>query len=161
MADSAGRYVLGGALDIRILTTSADTEGRYDMVDVYQLPNVATPLHLHTRYEERLNVIEGTCTVWLGEDELQLTAGDFVAIPLGVPHAIKAGSRGCRSYLVTSPAAFAELIARAGTPSECATSDTAMDVALFTAVAAELGDQILGPPGDGAGGSDLANERTV
>jgi quercetin dioxygenase-like cupin family protein len=141
------RYVLGRELDVRILTTGDDTEGRYDMVDAFQLPNTATPLHLHTRYEERLAVIEGSCTVWFGEDEMHLSAGDFIAIARNVPHAIKAGPRGCRSYLTTSPAAFAELIRRTATPSDSAGPDTEPDVALFTTVAMELGDHILGPPG--------------
>jgi mannose-6-phosphate isomerase-like protein (cupin superfamily) len=26
-----------------------------------------TPLHLHTRYEERMYVISGSLTVWVGE----------------------------------------------------------------------------------------------
>jgi quercetin dioxygenase-like cupin family protein len=145
--DSPDRYVLGRELDVRILITGNDTEGRYDMVDAYQPPNVATPLHLHTRYEERLAVIEGSCTLWLGKDEITLTASDFIAIPRNVPHAIKAGPRGCRSHLTTSPAAFAELITRTATPSDSAGPGTEMDVVLFTTVAMELGDHILGPPG--------------
>jgi quercetin dioxygenase-like cupin family protein len=147
MIDTSRRYVLGKELDVRILATSEDTEGRHDLVDAFQFPNSATPLHLHTRYEERLAIVEGTCTIWLGTDVLQVQAGDFVTIPLNVPHAIKAGPRGCRSYLATSPAAFAELIARTATPSDHSDSDTEMDLALFAAVSAELGDQILGPPG--------------
>ncbi len=145
--DSSDRYVLGRELDVRILITSDDTEGRYDMVDAFQFPNAATPLHLHTRYEERLAVIEGSCTVWVGKDEYALSAGDFVAIPRNVPHAIMAGPRGCRSYLMTSPATFAELIVRTATPRDSADSGTEIDVALFATVAMELGDHILGPPG--------------
>jgi mannose-6-phosphate isomerase-like protein (cupin superfamily) len=141
------RYRLGKDLDVRILVTSEDTEGRHDLVDAFQLPNTATPLHLHTRYEERMVIVEGACTVWLGPDTLHVTAGDFVTIPLNVPHAIKAGPRGCRTYLTTSPAGFAELIARTASPADDADAGAELDVALFAAVAAELGDQILGPPG--------------
>lgn len=143
------RYRLGQDLDVRILVTSEDTEGRHDLVDAFQLPNTATPLHLHTRYEERIAIVEGSCTIWLGDETLQVSAGDFVTIRLNVPHAIKAGARGCRSYLTTSPAGFAELIARTATPAHDAddADGAELDVALFAAVAAELGDEILGPPG--------------
>jgi quercetin dioxygenase-like cupin family protein len=145
MPDESNHYRLGNELDVRILVTSEDTDGRHDLIDAFQAPNSATPLHLHTRYEERLAILEGTCTVWLGSDTLEAKAGDFVTIPLNVPHAIKAGPRGCRSYLSTSPAGFAELIARTATPADGA--DAGLDLALFAAVSAELGDQILGPPG--------------
>jgi mannose-6-phosphate isomerase-like protein (cupin superfamily) len=147
MIDSARRYALGKELDVRILTTGEETDGRHDLVDAYQHPHSATPLHLHTRYEERLAIVEGTCTVWLGPETLELKPGDFVTIPLNVPHAVKAGPEGCRSYLVTSPAGFAELIARTATPADVQGADTGMDFALFAAVSAELGDEILGPPG--------------
>jgi mannose-6-phosphate isomerase-like protein (cupin superfamily) len=140
-------YVLGQELRVRILTTGAETSGRHDLIDASPLPYTATPLHLHTRYEERFFVLEGACTVWVGPDTMQLGPGDYCAIPLDTPHAIKAGPNGCRSLLVSSPAGFAELIARAATPAHLAGPETETDLERFAAVSAELGDQILGPPG--------------
>jgi quercetin dioxygenase-like cupin family protein len=140
-------YVLGQELRVRILTTGAETSGRHDLIDAFQLPGTATPLHRHTRSEERLWVIEGESTLWVGPDTVQLRPGDYHAIPLNIPHAIKAGPDGCRSLLISSPAGFAELIARAATPAHLAGPDTEIDLELFAAVSAELGDQILGPPG--------------
>jgi mannose-6-phosphate isomerase-like protein (cupin superfamily) len=140
-------YVLGQDLRVRILTTGPQTSGRHDLVDAFQLPDTLTPLHLHTRYEERLFVLEGTCTVWVGPDTVRVGPGDYCAIPLNTPHAIEAGSDGCRSLLISSPAGFAELIIRAATPAHLAGPDTEIDLELFASVSAELGDQILGPPG--------------
>jgi len=140
-------YVLGQELRVRILTTGAETSGRHDVVEAIQFPDTATPLHLHTRYEERLFVVEGECTLWSGPEMVQLRPGDYYAIRLNTPHAIKAGPNGCRSLLVTSPAGFAELIARAATPAHLAGPDTEIDLERFAAVSSELGDQILGPPG--------------
>jgi mannose-6-phosphate isomerase-like protein (cupin superfamily) len=140
-------YVLGQELRVRILTTGAQTSGRHDLVDAFQLPDSATPLHLHTRYEERLFVLEGECTLWIGPDTVRVGRGDYCAIPLNTPHAIKAGRDGCRSLLISSPAGFAELIIRAATPAHLAGPDTEIDLELFASVSAELGDQILGPPG--------------
>lgn len=51
-------YVLGQDLRVRILTAGPQTSGRHDLVDAFQLPDTLTPLHLHTRYEER----HCTCT---------------------------------------------------------------------------------------------------
>jgi mannose-6-phosphate isomerase-like protein (cupin superfamily) len=72
-------YVLGQELTVRILTTGEQTSGRHDVVDAFQLPDTATPLHLHTRYEERLFVLEGECTLWVGPDMVQLRAGGYYA----------------------------------------------------------------------------------
>jgi hypothetical protein len=58
-------YVLGQELRVRILTTGAETSGRHDLIDAFQLPGTATPLHRHTRYEERLWVIEGGPRWWV------------------------------------------------------------------------------------------------
>jgi mannose-6-phosphate isomerase-like protein (cupin superfamily) len=117
-------YVLGQELRVRILTTGAETSGRHDLLDAFALPDTATPLHLHTRYEERLWIVEGEFTLWAGKDQAQLRSGDYYAIPLNTPHAIKAGPHGGRSLVISSPAGFAELIARAATPAHLAGSDT-------------------------------------
>jgi mannose-6-phosphate isomerase-like protein (cupin superfamily) len=140
-------YVLGQELRVRILTTGVETSGRRDLVEAFQAPDTATPLHLHTRYEERLWVVNGQCAVWAGPDKVELGAGDYYAIPLHTAHAIKAGPGGCRSLLITSPPGFAELITRVATPARLAGPDTEVDFELFATVAAELGDHILGPPG--------------
>jgi len=73
--------------------------------------------------------------------------GGELAAELNGAHAIKAGPGGCRSLLISSPAGFAELIARAATPARLAGPDTEVDFELFATVSAELGDHILGPPG--------------
>lgn len=146
--DHPGRqYVLGQELRVSILTSAEETDGRHDLTDSFMLPGAATPLHAHTRYEERLWVSEGVLTVWAGEEKVTLRSGDFYTIKLRVPHAIAAGPDGARALNISSPAGFAEVIARAATPLHLATDDTVLDVDLFNAVADELGDLLLGPPG--------------
>jgi uncharacterized cupin superfamily protein len=106
-----------------------------------------TPLHLHTRYEERLYVISGSLTVWVGKDKLTLRAGDYHHIPLNVPHTVQAGSEDTHALNISSPAGFAELIARAGTPAHLAAPEAEVDAERFMQVTTELGDVVLGPPG--------------
>ena len=62
-------------------------------------------------------------------------------------HTLPTARSWCRSLLISSPAGFAELIARAATPAHLAGPDTETDLERFASVSAELGDQILGPPG--------------
>lgn len=63
------------------------------------------------------------------------------------PHAVKTGPDGARALLISSPAGFAELLARTGTPVRLATPQTEFNEELFMSVTTELGDVVLGPPG--------------
>lgn len=141
------RFVLGQHLSLAILTSGEETGGRHDISDVTLPPGAGTPLHLHSGYEERLWIIEGALTVWSGADTYTLRPGDFYRVPMNTPHTIKAGSHGARTLTITSPARFAELIRRTGTPAHLATTETEWDLELFQAVTEEFGDVILGPPG--------------
>ncbi|HEY3686806.1 MAG TPA: cupin domain-containing protein [Streptosporangiaceae bacterium] len=138
--------VLDQTLRARILTTAADTDGRHDLVDATMSAGASTPLHLHTRYEERLWVLEGSLTATVDTETRVLTSGEFLYVPFRTPHALTAGPDGGRALLVTSPAGFAELLTRTGTPAHLATSETELDLALFAHVSEELGDQLLTPP---------------
>jgi hypothetical protein len=64
---------------------------------------------------------------------------------------IQAGRDGVRALNITSPAAFAELIERTGTPVNLAGPHVALDLERFTAVSTALGDVLLGPPGTAPG----------
>jgi mannose-6-phosphate isomerase-like protein (cupin superfamily) len=142
------QYVLGPEkVRATILTTGAETGGRHDFTDSWLPAGSITPLHLHTRYEERLWVASGSLTVWAGPDKVTLRSGDYYFIPTNVPHTIQSGPEDTHALHISTPAGFAELIARAGTPTHLATLDTEFDADLFMAVTTELGDVVLGPPG--------------
>jgi quercetin dioxygenase-like cupin family protein len=140
-------FVLGQSGHYTILTTGEDTDGRHDLILGVKAPGSATPLHLHTRYEERLFVLDGSLTIWAGNEKVVLSAGDFYVIPTDVAHMIQAGPDGARALNISSPAGFAELVQRGGTPAASAGPETEIDEQRFTAVTTELGDVILGPPG--------------
>ncbi|MEW2491868.1 cupin domain-containing protein [Streptomyces sp. NPDC048411] len=141
------QFVLGQHLHLSILTSAEETEGRHDISDVTLPAHAGTPLHMHTGYEERIWVVEGTLTVWSGPNTYTLRSGDFYRVPMNTPHTIKAGEDGARTLAITSPARFAELIRRTGTPAHLATAETEWDMELFKTVTEEFGDVILGPPG--------------
>ncbi len=140
-------FALGTELRATILTSGEETEGRHDLVHAVQPPGKMTPLHLHTRYEERFWVISGSMTVWAGPEKAVLHSGDFYTVPRDTPHAVHSGPEGSRALLISSPAGFAELIARTGVPARLAGDGAGFDEELFNAVTAELGDVNLGPPG--------------
>jgi catechol 2,3-dioxygenase-like lactoylglutathione lyase family enzyme len=79
-----------------------------------------------------------------------LRRGDDLVIPAGTIHTWTVSSDGpARGLAVASPSGFARLITEAGIPDDGsgAPPSTEMDMELFRRVCAELGDEILGPPG--------------
>jgi uncharacterized cupin superfamily protein len=50
----------------------------------------AFPFHFHSAFEEAIYVLEGTGTLRIGTDQVELRAGDYVALPPGpeAPHAL-------------------------------------------------------------------------
>ena len=142
------QFVLGPErVRVTILTTGAETGGRHDFTDSWLPAGSMTPLHLHTRYEERIWVASGSLTVWACPDKVVLRSGDYHRIPTHVPHTIRSGPEDTHALHISTPAGFAELVARAGTPAHLLTPDTQPDLELFMAVTTELGDVVLGPPG--------------
>ena len=142
-----------------ILTTGTETDGRHDLIDTVLPARSMTPLHLHTRYEERVYVISGSLTVWVGPAKLIVGPGEYYHIPLHVPHTVQARSEDTHALLISSPAGFAELVARTGTPAHLATPESEPDLELFMAVTTELGDVVLGPPGTTP--EELAHRRST
>src|SRR3954454_13833489 len=90
-------FLLGPDLRFTLLTTAEETDGRFDLLDGWKDPGAMSPLHLHGAYEERLWIVSGGLEAWAGDDRLILRSGDYVCVPIGVPHTIRAGPEGCRA----------------------------------------------------------------
>ena len=143
----AREFLLGRGQRANVLTTAEETDGRFDMIDGHKDPGAMTPLHLHRRYEERFWVASGELAVWAGDTHLVLRSGDYYCVPVGVPHTARAGDEGCHALTISSPAGFAELVARAGTPIDVADDAAELDLERFISVGDEVGDVMLGEPG--------------
>ena len=142
-------YWLFGHL-LTIVAGPADTEGRYDLVEGWDPPGTQVPLHLHRRYSEQIYVLEGEFTVWAGQRKLVLRRGDDLYIPAGTVHTwTVTGDGPARGLAVASPSGFSRLVTEVGIPDDGsgAPPSTDVDMDLLQHVSAELGDEILGPPG--------------
>ncbi|MBD1868003.1 cupin domain-containing protein [Cyanobacteria bacterium FACHB-471] len=130
---------------LTIVADHTTTGGKYDLIEGYFPPGTQPPPHRHTRYSEQLYVLEGEFTVWAGEDKIVLGPGENYLISPGVPHVVAvAGDKPARGLVVAAPSAFARLIAAVGTVDETEPPD----MALFGRISAEIGDELLGAPGD-------------
>ena len=130
---------------LTIVADHTTTGGKYDLIEGYFPPGSQTPPHRHTRYSEQLYVLSGEFTVWAGENKVVLSAGESFLIPPHTTHVVAALShQPARGLIVAAPSAFARLIAAVGTVDE--TEPPNME--LFEQISTEIGDELLGLPGD-------------
>ncbi|HLF69274.1 MAG TPA: cupin domain-containing protein [Gaiellaceae bacterium] len=110
-----------------------------------------SPLHVHRNEDEWFYVIEGELTLWVGGEVIVAPAGSFVYGPRDVPHTFLVTSTEARFLMVTEPASFADFVRELSVPAEALTLPPASvqppSPEHMTAVAAEYGIEILGPPG--------------
>ncbi len=62
------------------------------------------PKHLHPNTNEMQFILEGTGTIWLGDKEVKVKAGDLVVIPKGTPHGgSKPDGRPLKAIAIKTP----------------------------------------------------------
>jgi hypothetical protein len=90
-------------------------------------------------------------TLWVGGQAIDAPAGAFVYGPRDIPHTFTVASEQARFLLVIEPAGFDAFFRAASVPAERLEipppPSEAPDIAGLTALAAEYGVEILGPPG--------------
>ncbi|MCB0829077.1 MAG: quercetin 2,3-dioxygenase [Solirubrobacterales bacterium] len=134
------------------IKSSAETTGGAVAVIEHLAPQGSgSPLHVHSREDEWFYVIDGELTFWVGGEVSAAPAGTFVFGPKGIPHTFAVSSEEARFLLVTEPAGFEAFMRAGGEPAERLEIPPAPteppDIAAMSALAAEYGIEILGPPG--------------
>ena len=62
------------------------------------------PRHMHPNTNELQYILEGTGTVWLGDKEVKVKAGDMIVIPKGTPHGgTKPDGKPFRAIAIKTP----------------------------------------------------------
>ncbi len=101
--------------------------------------------------DEWFYVIEGELTLWVGGEVVVAPAGSFVYGPRDIPHTFLVTSSEARFLMVTEPAPFADFVRALSVPAEALMLPPASveppTPEHMTAVSAEYGIEILGPPG--------------
>lgn len=86
LATGQGRtFCLAGEL-ITIKVASAQTEGRYALIEVLSQPGGGTPPHVHRREAEIFTILEGRYAFDLPGKTIIAEAGSTVFAPANVPH---------------------------------------------------------------------------
>jgi len=142
-------WAFGG---LAVVKASNDaTDGRVFVVEQLAPRGAGSPLHVHHREDEWFYVIEGELTFWVGGELTDAPAGSFVYGPRDIPHTFDVVSDQARFLLVTEPAGFEKFMRAASEPAPTLTippqPTEPPDLEALTALAAEHGIEILGPPG--------------
>jgi quercetin dioxygenase-like cupin family protein len=136
---------------VTIKSSSESTAGRVGVTETLAPRGTGSPLHVHHNEDEWFYVIEGELTFWVGGQVITATVGSFVYGPREVPHTFIVSSEQARFLLVVEPAGFEGFVRALGQPAQELVipppATEPPDLAAMTALAAEYGIEILGPPG--------------
>jgi quercetin dioxygenase-like cupin family protein len=92
--------VLGDAMKVKL--TGADTDGQFTLIEEWNDPGVAIPLHVHTQEDEIFHVLEGSLELTVGDTTTLLKAGDLAFGPRNVPHMWKTVGPGKTKVLLSA-----------------------------------------------------------
>jgi mannose-6-phosphate isomerase-like protein (cupin superfamily) len=134
---------------VRIHIDGDRSSGAFCLVEISEPAGDMPPLHVHHRDDEAFYVLEGTLSVFAGDEHHVLTAGQALLAPRGVPHTYRAET-DVRALVIGAPAGFEQFVRAAGSPAAALTlppADHPVDPEALARTAAEYGIEILGPPG--------------
>ncbi len=125
------------------------TGGAFAQFEVDDPRGSGPPVHIHHREDETFYILEGQVTMFVGDERIDLEAGDYCFGPRGVPHAYLVTSERARMLVTTSPSGSEQLFVSLGVPvtgSEPPTEVVMPPMPEMARLFAEYGAEILGPP---------------
>jgi quercetin dioxygenase-like cupin family protein len=127
-----------------------DTGDAWSIVEIVGARGDMPPLHVHHREDEAFYVLDGEMTVFVGDGEIHLPAGEAAFAPKGTPHVYRVDSEQARWLAIASPAGFERFVAEASVPADTLAlppGPPTVDPDWLTEIAGTYGIEILGPPG--------------
>jgi mannose-6-phosphate isomerase-like protein (cupin superfamily) len=132
-----------------ILVRASQTGGAFGAVEGIGPAGSSPPLHVHTREDEVMVLLEGSMLIRIGEETVHAEPGSVTFLPRGVPHTfLVEGDAPARLISMAMPGGFEEFFAAAGRPAEDdgLPPNEPPDVAMLARVGADYGLQFVGPP---------------
>jgi quercetin dioxygenase-like cupin family protein len=101
----AGRSHDGGNGSTIELKLSGDqSAGDWAVVEYRVRAGDEPPLHTHTREDESIYVLEGAITAYVADQQFEVEAGSYAALPNNVPHGFTVRGEEARLLLTLHPA---------------------------------------------------------
>jgi quercetin dioxygenase-like cupin family protein len=126
---------------------AAQSDGRLGMWESEESLGDRLPLHVHTREDEQVVLLDGEIAFRVGDAVHHLEPGATLALPRGVPHAHVVTSRTARILTIAVPGGFERLFTELGVPAPPGSEPAPRPAdAVLAAAAGRLGVEIVGPP---------------
>ena len=121
------------------------------IIEMTIAPGGGAPLHFHPDLADSFYMIDGRLAMRCGEQTFVASAGDYVVVPVGVPHTFRVlGTEPVRMLQVHDDDSFLRFIKAAGVPATSATVPTTTQLSIdfddMPRVAAQTGQPVIGPP---------------
>ena len=85
----AGRTVTYGHGSTAELKLAGEESGRdWAVVEWRVRAGDDPPIHIHTREDETIYVLDGAITAFVGDERIEVDAGSYAALPKDVPHGL-------------------------------------------------------------------------
>src|SRR5215207_7557597 len=117
-----------GGTNVVVRVRAEESAGRLGVWESEEPPGTALPLHVHTREDEQVLLLDGTIAFMVGDRFHRLGAGDTLALPRGVPHAHLVTSEQARVLTVATPGGFEQLFVDLGVPRVAGTAAPPFDI---------------------------------
>ena len=92
-----------GVIEMRLLAASDRTEGAFAIAEFSGREGAWTVPHVHARSLEAFFVLDGRFTFTLGHEDFAAVPGQFVLIPKGTRHLMRAEAGGGRFLALWTP----------------------------------------------------------
>ncbi len=135
-----------GAWTLVTKATDDDTRGAYALQEMTVAPGFPwSPPHVHHNEDEAMYVLEGECTVRIGERVRTLGAGTFALMPRGVAHTFSnPGTVPARVIVISSPGAVVRYFEEAAALSNASPTGQP-DMERLAALAKKYGIEFVSP----------------
>jgi quercetin dioxygenase-like cupin family protein len=144
-ADAPSYWIMG----IRATIIARGAPGELTSIELIVPPGAATPTHVHDDDEDSGFILEGTMRIWCDGQIVSVSAGSWLALPRGKPHALRAVSdTPARVMAVYTNTNFADFIMEVGVPTDQPKPPLPgpTDLARLREIAARHNLQLMGPP---------------
>jgi quercetin dioxygenase-like cupin family protein len=134
---------------VTVKARGVETGGAFAQLETDDPRGSGPPRHLHRNEDETFYVLEGEVTALVGEERIDLGAGDYLFAPRGIAHSYVVRSERARMLVTLSPAGVEELFVGLGVPVTGSEPPTDVVMPPMDEVARLFGDvgiEILGPP---------------
>ena len=101
----AGRTVTyGSGSSAELKLEGVQSGGDWAVVEWRVRPGDEPPLHVHTREDETVYLLDGAITAYVGGQQIDVEAGSYAALPKNVPHTLAVRGDEARLLVIEEPA---------------------------------------------------------